>query len=104
MSSQLASRGFLVDVASNGREALERYRTGGYDLVLTDIEMPEMDGYALAEEIRRLEAGTKHPTLVFAITASDFGLSMEKARAHGLSGFMLKPLDLDVLERKLADL
>jgi putative two-component system response regulator len=104
MSSQLASRGFLVDLASNGREALDHYRKGGYDLVLTDIEMPEMDGYALTEEIRRLEAGTEHPTPVFAITASDFDLSVEKARARGLSGFMLKPLDLDVLDRKLADL
>ncbi len=103
MSSQLASRGFLVDLASNGREALDHYRTGGYDLVLTDIEMPEMDGYALTEEIRRLEGDTGQQTPVFAITASDFDLSMEKAHARGLSGFMLKPLDLDVLDRKLAD-
>lgn len=104
MSSQLTSRGYLVDSASNGREAFERYRTGGYDLVLTDIEMPEMDGYALTEEIRRHEAGTENPTPIFAITASEFDLSADKAKARGFSGYMLKPLDLDLLEKKLADL
>jgi CheY-like chemotaxis protein len=104
MSSQLTSRGYLVDAASNGREAFERYRTGGYDLVLTDIEMPEMDGYALTEQIRRHEAGTENPTPIFAITASEFDLSADKARARGFSGYMLKPLDLDLLEKKLADL
>ena len=104
MQSQLTAGGYAVDVAGNGREALERFRAGGYDLVLTDLAMPEMDGYALTEEIRRLEAGTGQATPVFAITASDFDLSAETARARGFSGYMLKPLDPDLLERKLAEL
>ena len=104
MFSQLSSSGHLVDVASNGKEALTKYRAGNYDLVLTDIEMPEMDGYALTAEIRRLEAGTGRLTPILAITASEFDLSAETAKERGFTGHMLKPLDLEVLERKLAAL
>jgi putative two-component system response regulator len=104
MFSQLASSGHLVDVASNGKDALRKYRSGDYDLVLTDIEMPEMDGYALTAEIRRLEAGTGRLTPIFAITASEFDLSTDAAKERGFTGHMLKPLDLEVLERKLAEL
>jgi putative two-component system response regulator len=103
MSSQLTAHGYLVDVAANGKEALEHYRSGSYDLILTDIEMPEMDGYELTAEIRRLEAGTGRMTTIFAITASEFDLSADKARDHGFNGYMLKPLDPDILEKKLAD-
>ena len=104
MQSQLTAGGYAVDVAGNGREALERFCAGCYDLVLTDLAMPVLDGYALTEEIRRLEAGTGQATPIFAITASDFDLSAETARARGFSGYMLKPLDPDLLERKLAEL
>lgn len=103
MFSQLTSRGYIVDVAVNGKEALGHYRSGSYDLILTDIEMPEMDGYELTEEIRRLEAGTGRMTTIFAITSSEFDLSADKARDRGFDGYMLKPLDPDVLEKKLAD-
>ena len=104
MSSQLTSHGYLIDAADNGREALDRYRPGSYDLILTDIEMPEMDGYELTEEIRRLEAGTGRMTTIFAITASEFDLSADSARERGFQGYMLKPLDPDLLQRKLSDL
>ncbi len=63
-----------------------------------------MDGYELTANIRELEKETGHLAPIFAITASEFDLRAETARAHGLTGYMLKPLDLDVLERKLADL
>ncbi len=104
MFSQLTSSGYLVDAASDGREALEKYRSGNYDLILTDIEMPEMDGYQLTAEIRRIEAGIGQFTPILAITASEFDLSADMAKERGFSGHMLKPLDLDVLEKKLSDL
>jgi len=103
MSSQLTARGWQVDLASSGGEALEHHRPGAYDLVLTDLEMPGMDGYALTAKLRRREAGEGRPTPIFAITASEFDLNPEQAREHGLSGYMLKPLDPDLLERKLAE-
>ena len=104
MFSQLTSTGYLVETASNGKEALAKYSSGNYDLILTDIEMPEMDGYQLTAEIRRLESGKEHLTPILAITASEFDLSADLAKERGFNGHMLKPLDPLVLEMKLADL
>ena len=102
MLSQLNSLGYHVDTALNGREALAKYQKGEYDVVLTDIEMPEMDGYALAAEIRQLEEGSGKAIPIFAITASDYDLNPERAKTLGFNGYMLKPLELDLLEQKLA--
>jgi putative two-component system response regulator len=103
MCSQLTAAGHRVAAAADGREALALYRAGGYDAVLTDLEMPGLDGHQLTAEIRRLEAGTGRRTPIIAITASEFDLDAEKARALGFSGLLLKPLDLDALARKLAE-
>jgi putative two-component system response regulator len=104
MLSQLTGLGHTVDTADDGREALRSYQAGQFDLVLTDIEMPEMDGYGLAAEIRRLEQEGRPRTPILAITASDFDLDEAKARSAGLDGYMLKPLDPKVLAQKLADI
>jgi CheY-like chemotaxis protein len=93
-----------VGSASGGREALARYQEDNYDLILTDLEMPEMNGYELTAEVRRLEAGTGKSTTILAITASDLGLSEAKARELGFDGFMLKPLDPELLQKKWADM
>jgi CheY-like chemotaxis protein len=102
MHSQLTSLGYQVDTAVNGKEALLLFQNKTYDVVLTDMEMPEMDGYELVAEIHKLEKNAKDPTPVFAITASDFDLNDERAKSLGFAGYMLKPLDLDLLRRKLA--
>ena len=104
MLSQLGAMGCTVAEAADGRAALQKHRSGEFDLVLTDIEMPELDGYGLAAEIRRCEQGSGRRTPILAITASDFDLDEGKARSAGLDGYMLKPLDLNVLARKLADI
>jgi putative two-component system response regulator len=102
MESQLASLALDVDTARNGREALELFGRNRYDVVLTDLEMPEMNGYDLAAGIRRAEAGAAAPTPILAITASEFDLNEERAKSMGLTGYMLKPLDLDLLRAKFA--
>jgi putative two-component system response regulator len=104
MHSQLTSMGYKVDTAVHGKDALAKFQQKKYDAILTDIEMPEMDGYALATEIRRIEDDSEHPTPILAITASEFDLNEERAKSLGFSGYMLKPLEVDVLEKKLADL
>jgi len=72
-----------------------------FDLVLTDIEMPGMDGFKLAEAIRRMgEEGRTVPPIL-AITASEFELTEASAKSSGFDGYMLKPLDLGVLKKKL---
>ncbi len=101
MLSQLTAMGYRVDTAANGRQALDRYREKKYDAVLTDIEMPEMNGYELTAAIRRLEAGADQPAVIFAITASEFDLNEQRARSLGFDGYMLKPLDPEVLKKKL---
>jgi CheY-like chemotaxis protein len=102
MLSQLTALGYTVAEAANGKEALRKCQAGPYDLILTDIEMPELDGYGLAAEIRRLEQDGRPRTPILAITASDFDLDESKARSAGLDGYMLKPLDPKVLAKKLA--
>ena len=102
MQSQLSSIGYTVETAVNGKDALEKYHKQDYDVILTDIEMPEMDGYALTAEIRRLEQDKEHSTPILAITASEFDLNEERAGSLGFNGYMLKPLDLDLLQTKLA--
>jgi CheY-like chemotaxis protein len=102
MQSQLTSMGYKVDTAVHGKDALAKFHPTKYDVILSDIEMPEMDGYALAVEIRRIENDQAHRTPILAITASEFDLNEERAKSLGFSGYMLKPLDMDVLKKKLA--
>jgi putative two-component system response regulator len=102
MQSQLAAMGYSVETAGDGRRAWTKYQAGGFDAILTDIEMPEMDGYELVERIRMAEKGSATSIPVLAITASDFELNDEQAHARGFDGFMLKPLDERVLRLKLA--
>jgi putative two-component system response regulator len=104
MQSQLASMGYRVDTAVNGVDALGKYQKNTYDVILTDIDMPEMDGYALTKEIRRLEKSSGGSIPVFAITASDYDLTEERAHSLGFNGYMLKPLEPEVFEKKLTDL
>jgi CheY-like chemotaxis protein len=82
---------------------LLKYQKKTYDVILTDIEMPEMNGYELTEKIRRLEENTDRATAIFAITASDYDLTEGRAKSLGFNDYMLKPLDVAVLKRKLAD-
>ncbi|MBW2583757.1 MAG: response regulator [Deltaproteobacteria bacterium] len=102
MQSQLTAMGYRVDIAVNGTEALKLYQKKAYDVILTDIEMPEMNGYELTAEIRRLEADTDRSIPILAITASEFDLNEERARSKGFNGYMLKPLEVEVLKKKLA--
>ena len=104
MHSQLNSLDYKVDTAANGKDALEMFRNNQYDVVLTDIEMPEMNGYDLTAEIRRLEQDSQPPTPILAITASEFDLNEERAKSLGFNGYMLKPLDLELLKSKFASI
>ena len=104
MQSQLTAMGYRVDSAINGSDALNLYQKKAYDVILTDIEMPEMNGYELTAEIRRLEEHTDRSIPILAITASEFDLNEERAISKGFNGYMLKPLEVEVLKKKLAGL
>jgi putative two-component system response regulator len=104
MQSQLTAMGYTVDMAANGKEGLTKYRAKNFDVILTDIEMPEMNGYELTAEIRHLEENTDQHITIFAITASDYDLTDGRAKELGFSDYMLKPLEPEILKKKLANI
>ncbi len=104
MQSQLAALGYEVDTAVNGKDALVKIQGESYDLILTDLEMPEMDGYELTEKIRQMEEATKASIPILAVTASDFDLNKERAEELGFNGYMLKPFETEVLQKKLGSI
>lgn len=91
-----------VDVASNGREAVEAVARKAYDAVLMDIRMPEMDGLEAAREITHRWAPHSRPRLV-ALTANVFGSDREQSFQAGMDDYLIKPIDpqslADTLQR-----
>jgi len=88
--------GHSVDLAGDGREAIEAVQQRGYDLVLMDCQMPNVDGYAATAEIRRLETkGARLP--IIAVTAYAGKGDRERCFAAGMDDFLGKPVDLDQL-------
>ena len=90
---QLGLFGYTADVASDGREALERWQSGDYALLLTDLHMPEMDGYELSLAIRSFEAGERRIPIV-ALTANALKGEAENCRAAGMDDYLSKPAQL----------
>ena len=101
----LKSRGISSDCAVNGKEALELFTNsapGTYALILMDIQMPKMDGYAATEAIRRLKDDAKRRIPVIALTANAFTEDEQKARDAGMDAFVAKPIDFETLLAVLA--
>jgi PAS domain S-box-containing protein len=86
-----------VEVVSDGLAAVEAWRTGNFDLILMDCQMPGMDGYEATREIRQLEQGQRHITIV-ALTANAMKGDEEKCRAAGMDEYLTKPIDRAKLE------
>lgn len=106
-STLLKEAGFVVDVANNGKEAVEKIQEAPaetYKLVLMDIQMPVMDGYQAAQEIRELKDAIKARTLIVAMTANAFEEDRQKAIDFGMNGHLAKPIDVNKLMETLADL
>jgi PAS domain S-box-containing protein len=92
----LERSGFAVDLAANGREALDRHGERVYDAIFMDCQMPELDGYQATREIRRREGSRRH-TPIIAMTASTLPGGNERCIAAGMDHFTGKPIRPDEL-------
>jgi len=88
----LEKRGHHVVVATNGREALEALEKESYDLVLMDVQMPEMDGMEAVARIREKEVRTGGHQAVVALTAHAMKGDMERGLSAGMDGYLTKPI------------
>ncbi|MCR6629262.1 MAG: response regulator [Magnetospirillum sp.] len=94
-TQQLAKLGFACDLAENGRAALSLATSDGYDLILCDCQMPEMDGYDFTRSFRRWErAQGQRRTPIIALTAHALQGDAEKCADAGMDGYVSKPVKI----------
>lgn len=92
----LEKLGIEVEVVSNGREAVDSWKSGNYDMILMDCQMPMLDGYAATREIRRLEGSGRRIPIV-ALTAHAMKGDDVKCLEAGMDDYLTKPLDRTLL-------
>lgn len=101
----LSSRGFTVERAKDGTECVDmllKAEDGYYDVILMDIQMPQMDGYLATRTIRTLEDQKKSSIPIIAMTANALLEDREKAARVGMNGHIAKPLDLETMFQTIA--
>lgn len=86
-----------MEIVSNGLEALENLKKGSFDLVLSDVDMPVMNGYDLVSEVKK--SGLKVP--IICVTAFAISGDREKLLMHGFECYVSKPIDMDDLKAVL---
>jgi Amt family ammonium transporter len=109
-SELLRNHGYVVDVVSDGRAAIDSAMTGSYALLLMDCQMPLVDGFEATGEIRRLEAAKMSPKgiriPIIALTANAIKGDRERCLAAGMDGYVSKPINpkrlMDAIESVLS--
>ncbi|UCH38639.1 MAG: response regulator, partial [Gammaproteobacteria bacterium] len=101
MAAQLEVLGYQADFVENGMQALEMWRQQDYGLLLTDIRMPEMNGYDLVREIRQIDQQRQSRTPIIAITANALEADVEKCFSAGVDDLIPKPIELEQLRDAL---
>jgi two-component system, sensor histidine kinase and response regulator len=102
-SRLLENEGHAVVIAGNGLVALDELGRSKFDVVLMDVQMPEMDGLAATAAIRRREAGTGQHTPIVALTANVLPADRELCLQAGMDGYVAKPVEIQVLLREMAE-
>jgi signal transduction histidine kinase/CheY-like chemotaxis protein len=103
----LAKAGYQVETANTGKEAFEKYITssGNFDLILMDMQMPEMDGIEATRLIRDWEEKNKNPVPIVALTANAIQGDKEKCLEGGMDDYITKPINKDlffeIIEKQL---
>ena len=89
----LKKRGHMVDIAHNGREAIELHKQNDYDVILMDVQMPMMDGLQATEAIRKLDDHRKAETPIVAMTANARREDRRRCLRAGMTAYIAKPID-----------
>ena len=101
MKTILDDFGFEKDMAENGKVALELLSTNNYDLILMDLQMPEMNGFETTEFIRNV---LKSNIPIIALTADVTTVDVAKCKAAGMNDYITKPVDEKILYNKIAEM
>ncbi len=97
----LEDLGFECDIAADGKIAIEKLQAKSYDIILMDLQMPEMNGYEATEVIRR---NLKSTIPIIALTADVVNINVEKCNARGINDYIAKPIDEKLLYKKIVGL
>jgi CheY-like chemotaxis protein len=93
----LEKEGHTVVLANNGREAVARFEKEPFDLILMDVQMPELNGYEATRQIRSMEEDTGRRVPIIAMTAHAMKGDRERCLDSGMDGYVSKPIKLDEL-------
>lgn len=100
----LEKKGHSVVVANNGLDGVEKHRTGDFDLILMDVQMPEMDGLEATRVIRKSEKETGKQIPIIAMTAHAFKKDEEACLEAGMNAYVSKPISKSLLFETMQDL
>jgi two-component system, cell cycle response regulator DivK len=95
----LSADGYTTIEASKAEQAIEKLENEKVDLILMDINMPDMDGYTLTAKIKKIEKFSKIP--IIAVTANVMRGDREKSLEAGCDGYIQKPIDIDTLAQQI---
>jgi signal transduction histidine kinase/FixJ family two-component response regulator len=95
LAAVMESLGIDIDIVADGRQAVDAWRVGGYDLILMDIQMPVLDGIDAAREIRDIETAERRKrTPIVALTANALTYQVDEYLAAGMDGHVAKPIEI----------
>jgi polar amino acid transport system substrate-binding protein len=97
IASLLEKTGTTIDLATNGKEAIEKHSHNNYDMIFMDIRMPIMDGYAASKKIRK----TDQSTPIIALSANASSEDQVLSSKHGMNKHIIKPIDIKTLYETL---
>ncbi len=104
IKQQLQYLGYKVELVKNGEEALQALSVDKFDILMTDLNMPGMDGYQLTQKIRTASDSRISVLPIIAITANATEAEEQKCLAAGMDGFLTKPIELNFLRNFLLDM
>lgn len=102
LCKQLELMGYDHDMAEHGEEGFKAWQTGAFSLILSDCQMPIMDGFEMTQRIREVEEAENKPrTPIIAITANALEGEGERCQAHGMDDYLAKPVEMEKFKNML---